>query len=341
MFKGVRMKKQSAAVLLTITSLFVLNSMTPDSLWMAGLDQYEMTGRFPANQSKTLLEKYNEDTKGHSAKIPNKIPESEKGKTIMDYYNDNVKPEKYLKSKSSIVINKSEEKSKEKSEEKTEEKTEAIVEDKKLKDLQGLSCKQENEETDLELKVKKLVAENEAILKELSELKDAKKKKKEKNKDKKLSLDVPVAPATNHDVFNMMSQISSLMLDQQKQQQDLLNNMFNMMTQTFSIQRAPSIPQQGMQVNPMQYLSTDYLLANSNIGMSIPGAQGVAPMVSPYLPVATQPVQAQVQVPAVNHPMQAQFQHTQVPYQHAGFDFGYSASLGHMASPEFTRIQFQ
>ncbi len=327
------MKKQSAAALLSITALFVLNSMTPQSLWIAGKDQHESTGRFPANQSKTLLEKYNEDTKGRLAKIPNKIPESEKGKTIMDYYNDTAKPEKYLKPKSSIVINKSEEKS--------EDKVEAKVEDKKPEDLQGLACKQENEEADLELKVKKLVAENEAILKELSELKDAKKKKKDKKK--KLAYDVPVAPATNHDVFNMMSQISSLMLDHQKQQQDLLNNMFNMMTQTFSIQRAPNmgIPQQGMQAMPMQYLSTDYLLANSNIGMSIPGAQGVAPMVSPYLPVATQPVQAQMQVPAVNHPMQPQIQQTQVPYQHAGFDFGYSASLSHMASPEFARIQFQ
>jgi hypothetical protein len=74
--------------------------------------------------------------------------------------------------------------------------------------------------------------------------------------------------------------------------------------------------------------------------MSIPGAQGIAPMVSPYLPMATQPVQAQIQTPAVNHPMQPPFQQSQVPYQHAGFDFGYSASLGHMASPEFTRIQF-
>jgi hypothetical protein len=318
------MKKQSAAALLSITALFVLNSMTPQSLWMAGKDHHQSTGRFPANQSKTLLEKYNEDTKGRLAKIPNKIPESEKGKTIMDYYNDAVKPEKYLKPRSLIVINKSEEKIE-------------VKADAKPEDLQGLACKQENAETDLELKVKKLVAENEAILKELSELKDAKKKKKEKNKDKKLSLDVPVAPATNHDVFNMMSQISSLMLDQQKQQQDLMNNMFSMMSQNFSFQRAPdmSLPQQGMQGMPMQYLSTDYLLANANIGMSIPGAQGVAPMVSPYLPV-----QAQIQTPAVNHPMQPPFQQSQVPYQHAGFDFGYSASLGHMASPEFTRIQF-
>ncbi len=273
------MKKQAAAVLLSITSLFVLNSMTPDSLWMAGIDQRESTGRFPANQSSTQLEKHYETSK---------------------------------------------------------------LEDKKLVGLEGLACKQENEEADLELKVKKLVAENEAILKELSEIKDAKKKKEEKNKDQELSQDIPVAPATNHDVFNMMSQISSLMLDQQKQQQDLLNNMFNMMSQTFSIQRAPNIgiPQDGMQAMPLQYLSTDYLLANSNIGMSIPGTQGVAPMVSPYLPMATQPVQAQMMVPAVTHPMQPQLQQTQVPYQHAGFDFGYSASLGHMASPEFTRIQF-
>ena len=89
-----------------------------------------------------------------------------------------------------------------------------------------VSCLKDKQPSALEDEIKKLMADKEAIVKEIDELKKSKKEEPKEN-DKK-----EVAKADKKDDYvSLISQMTSLMITQQEQQMMLMQQMFSMMNQ--------------------------------------------------------------------------------------------------------------
>lgn len=100
-----------------------------------------------------------------------------------------------------------------------------------------VQCLKDEQSTALEEEIKKLVADKEAIIKQIDDLKA--------KKEKSPALDKKVAQATDkEDVVALISQMASMMISQQEQQQMLMQQMFTMMNQLQTQMTMQSYPQQ-------------------------------------------------------------------------------------------------
>jgi hypothetical protein len=200
---------------------------------------------------------------------------------------------------------------------------EAEVEAKKKADQEAKSkdtvrsCTANVEKVSLDQELKKLIADKEAILKEIADLKDEKKKASEvakndkekelpkKSKDKEIK-EPRIASIENNsqDLIAVMSSLTSLMVSQQQQQMLMMTQMYSMMAQP-RMQREQS-PYEIIQqyVSPyafshssLPYERPDYSLANHarNIGLRFG-----------YQNVQQQPEQAQISGPGLKMPSQEQ-----------------------------------
>lgn len=206
-----------------------------------------------------------------------------------------------------------------------------------------VSCLKDKQPTALEEEIKKLMADKEAILKEIEDLKNTSKKEKK------------VAQASDkEDVVALMSQMTSMMISQQEQQQMLMQQMFTMMNQIQMQMQMQSYPQQQHQqfnqphnfMEPMNFQASQMDMSaygqqssifgnlGQGIGISYP-TQSMASYQNPYEIQARSP-SAQID-PAFNQRdmnVQPQFQ-SEYPVGNMGFNF-----LSSDASSEMQRMQF-
>ena len=215
------------------------------------------------------------------------------------------------------------------------------------------SCTTAVEKLSLDQELKKLLADKEAILKEIADLREEKKKASElaknekekelpkKSKDKEVK-EPRMASVENNsqDLIAVMSSLTSLMISQQQQQMLMMTQMYSMMAQP-RVQREQS-PYEIIQqyVSPyafshssLPYERADYSLANHarNVGLRFG-----------YQNVQQQPEQAQISGPGLKMPSQEQMgsgyqlirepssnqglklnenQQHNFPTNHEGFDF--------------------
>lgn len=169
-----------------------------------------------------------------------------------------------------------------------------------------ISCLKDQQPSALEEEIKKLMADKEAIMKEIEELKA--KKDEPKEHEKKVS-----KKEDKEDFVSLVSQMTSLMISQQQQQTMLMQQMFTMMNQ---MQQAPQMSQlqqnlmnpyaydmhaknnfsypQAFQMQPMSEFGSEFGRLGQQVGMSYqsqPQSQGYQ---NPY---ALQP-QEQMRVPS-------------------------------------------
>lgn len=214
-----------------------------------------------------------------------------------------------------------------------------------------VSCLKDKQPSALEDEIKKLMADKEAIMKEIADLKKSKEEPVIEHKDKK-----EVSRFTEKEDFvSLVSQMTSMMITQQQQQQMLMEQMFSMMNQ-MQMQMPQNQQQnfmspyafegsypQAIQGYPQAYPSLgDY---GVDVGLKYePQQHGGYPQVQAYQnPYAIQMDQSQMRAPsAQNEPafmqrelnVQPQLQ-SQYPAGNYGYDFLSSSALQEMA-----RIQF-
>ena len=213
----------------------------------------------------------------------------------------------------------------------------------------AIQCMKDDQPKELEAEIKKLVADKEAIIKEIEDLKT---KKEEPSHDKKEKEVVKIEK--KEDFTIMLSQMTSLMISQQEQQQKLMDQMFsmmNMMQMQMSQQPLHQYPQQNFmspltfeasQMDMSAFHQQSSLFGNlgQNVGISYPTQ---SPAVAYNNPYETLSVQAQTRAPSAQHDpafiqremsIQPQFQ-TQFPQGNPGFDF-----LSSSGPSEMQRMQF-
>ena len=209
----------------------------------------------------------------------------------------------------------------------------------KAEDLAN-QCKKEQTES-LEDQMKKLLADNQKLLKEIEALKTKKEEPKvsevaEEAKPVGKTVKAPKTP----DMMSFMMQITSLMMSQQEQQMVMMNNMFSMMT----LLQKPQAPEPiskyfspyafaSERAYDTDHFSTDYSLIGRNahkvgLGLRYENASDIR---GPGL-------RAPSQVYEENNSFQRNYleprEKSQYPIVHDGFNFGMN-SMG-----SFTRGQF-
>ena len=336
------MKKQVAIVCLSFTSLLVFNTLTPQALWLAGKDQFELS-RSPATIdpkiTSSLISKPEVKT---DIKTENKTEVKPDDKTEVKKEEAKTADTKTEKKKTlyvDIYSGKTQE-GDIKIPYINEEKHEDKKDDQKAASDALVSCIKEKNDN-LQQEVEKLVADKEIIMKELKELRIAnarpkeeeKTSKEDKKEDKKAitdaeKKDAKLAKVVPDQNTSMLSQFTSLLMSQQQQQLMMMAQLFGMSSApqaTLNIPQAPSIGMNAytrMQQQPSQM----YML--NDIGVSLaqeqynnaPMQQQQQPfvMVSPYS--IQQPMQQQMQmIPQQMQSMQNYY--SQRPIQNDGFDF--------------------
>ncbi|AUN97150.1 hypothetical protein C0V70_03305 [Bacteriovorax stolpii] len=112
------------------------------------------------------------------------------------------------------------------------EKKEATKKEELKKNEITVQCLKDDKSSKLDEEIKKLMADKQAIIKELEELKKAKKEDTKEDAPKKDEAKKEVVKTdSNQDVLMIMSQLTSLMISQQQQQQMMMQQMFSMMAQ--------------------------------------------------------------------------------------------------------------
>lgn len=233
--------------------------------------------------------------------------------------------------------------------EKMKEEAAKIKEEIKEKTQAAVQCVKDDQPTALEAEIKKLMADKEAIMKEIEDLKA----KKEEPSDSKKEV---VKVEKKEDFSAMLSQVTSLMISQQEQQQKLIDQMFSMMNM---MQMQMQMPQQPLHQYPQQNFMSPLTFQASQMDMSafhqqssIFGNLGQAVGISYPTqslavaynnPYETLSVQAQTRAPSAQHDaafiqremsIQPQFQ-TQFPVGNPGFDFLSSSALSEMQRMQF------
>lgn len=325
------MKKQVAVVCLSFTSLFVLNAITPDSLWLAGKDEFKLSSRSPANDEvkefKIEKKDYSYLYKKPKTKVPFRLPE-EKATTVVtpdpliaciQEKNNNLEEEV-----TKLVADK----------EKILEELKALRESGQIR-LTSAEVKQEEKPEDKKEDKKEEVAK--------AEKSDDKKIAKKEDDKKK-----PVPQVASSQTSEMMQQLANLMISQQQQQEMMLNQLFSMMGQQsqLNLPIAPdmSLPQnnlnaylrvQGAQLAFQGFNASSIGVSQDQMFNPYTG-EAVFVMSSPYslqVPVQArafpQPQQVQQVLPAQvqqSQPQQQPMQYQQ-PLQHGGFDFNQDVSM--------------
>lgn len=226
-----------------------------------------------------------------------------------------------------------------------------IKEEIKEKTQAAVQCVKDDQPTALEDEIKKLMADKEAIMKEIEDLK-AKKEEPSESKKEVVKVD------KKEDFSVMLSQMTSLMISQQEQQQKLMDQMFSMMNM-MQMQMQMQMPQQPLHQYPQQNFMSPLTFQASQMDMSafhqqsslfgnLGQAVGISyPTQSPAVaynnPYETLSVQAQTRAPSAQHDpafiqremsIQPQFQ-TQFPVGNPGFDFLSSSSMSEMQRMQF------
>ena len=210
------------------------------------------------------------------------------------------------------------------------------------------ACTTEAEKLTLDQELKKLLADKEAILKEIAALKDEKKKVAEVSDNKVIEKDIPkkikekeirIASVENNsqDLIAVMSGLTSLMVSQQQQQMLMMAQMYSMFAQP-RVQREQShheIIQQyvspyAFSHSSLPYEKADYSLANHarNVGLRF-GYQNVQQPESQISgPGLKMPSQEQlgngyqlIREPSSNQGLKLNESQSNFPVNHDGFDF--------------------
>jgi len=135
---------------------------------------------------------------------------------------------------------------------KPETKLEEIKAEIKIKSEEAtVQCLKDEQPTALEEEIKKLMADKEAIIKQIDDLKAKKEKSPASDKKEK-----KVAQASDkEDVVALISQMTSMMISQQEQQQMLMQQMFTMMNQMQMQMSMQSYPQQQQAYWPQNFMA--------------------------------------------------------------------------------------
>lgn len=209
-----------------------------------------------------------------------------------------------------------------------------------------VSCLKDKQPSALEDEIKKLMADKEAIIKEIDDLKKSKEPADHDKKEKK-----EVARFTDKEDFvSVVSQMTSLMISQQQQQQMIMEQMFTMMNQMQQMQSLQQNQQQNF-MSPFSFDSSYPHQAMSELG-GYPGLGEFGPSIglqygaqaqtyqNPYAMTADQ---SQMRAPsAQNEPsflprgmsLQPQLQ-SQYPVGSIGYDFSSAPSVFDMERVQF------
>jgi hypothetical protein len=211
-----------------------------------------------------------------------------------------------------------------------------------------ISCLKDKQPSALEDEIKKLMVDKEAIIKEIADLK---KEKEEPVSEKKEKIEVSRF-TDKEDFVTLVSQMTSLMITQQQQQQMLMEQMFTMMSQMQQMQ----MPQH-QQVNSLYPYSLEggYPQAQSGIGhpsmfqnsynIGLQHGAQVSPEAQAYQnPYVMQMDHSQLRAPSAQYEtsflpramnMQPQLQSHFTSGANYGFDFSISA-----LPQDMERVQF-
>lgn len=215
-----------------------------------------------------------------------------------------------------------------------------IKEEIKIKSEEAtVQCLKDKQPTALELEIKKLMADKEAIMKEIADL-----KKEVPTADKKDKKEAPRF-TEKEDFVSLVSQMTSMMITQQQQQQMLMEQMFSMMSQMQS--QMPQNQQQNfmspysfngsypqaMQGYPQAYPAFENY--GVGIGIGFKTDHGYPQAQAYQNPYAIQPDQSQMRAPSAQYEpaflprqmsvqpqLQSQFAHE----GNYGFDFSKAAN---------------
>lgn len=203
-----------------------------------------------------------------------------------------------------------------------------------------VQCLKDKQPTALEAEIKKLMADKEAIMKEIADL-----KKEVPSADKKDKKEAPRF-TEKEEIVSLVSQMTSMMITQQQQQQMLMEQMFSMMTQMQS--QMPQNQQQNF-MSPYSFngsypqATVGYPQAypafeNSGVGIGIGYGLGTSYSYSQAQayqnPYAIQADQSQMRAPSAQYEpaflprqmsVQPQLQSQYVQGGNFGFDFSKSA----------------
>lgn len=205
-----------------------------------------------------------------------------------------------------------------------------------------VSCLKDQQPSALEEEIKKLMADKEAIMKEIADLK--KDKKEEPTEDKKEKKEV-ARFTEKEDFVTLISQMTSLMVSQQQQQQMIMEQMFSMMSQMQMPQNKQNFmsPYSFEQSYPQAYSAYPELSTlGYNVGISY-GPQASQEAQAYQNPYAIQLEQSQMRAPSAQYEpaflprsmsVQPQLQSQYMPGNY-GFDFSNAHS-----SYDMERVQF-
>lgn len=234
-----------------------------------------------------------------------------------------------------------------------QEKKEAAKKEELKKNEITVQCLKDDKSSKLDEEIKKLMADKQAIIKELEELKKAKKEDTKEDAPKKDEPKKEVVKAdTNQDVLMIMSQLTSLMISQQQQQQMMMQQMFSMMAQQKPQYQSPydSFSPMSGYMSPYAYMHDSF----NNFGYipyapfsEMGGYQGIGI----GYPTARSPYQQQLGgmdrapsqekmeryyfQPQFQEQSQAQPQQQQQSMPHDGFNFSVNSSN------DFNRVRFE
>lgn len=210
--------------------------------------------------------------------------------------------------------------------------------DQEVQEATVIECNNQKKTADLEAEVAKLLADKEKAVKELEDLKKekneiAKKEEPKKDKDKKEDKDdVPrfVTSNNNIDVLTIISQLTSVMLSQQQQQQEIMNQMFSMMSQSMRYSGQDQVLSE--YINPYFFQSSKFDMSRfprssfNHLGSDV-GIQAHRLYYQyPETQFSREPSAQQVEKPTLQHYERATREEARPQFQgivpHDGFNFG-------------------
>lgn len=230
-----------------------------------------------------------------------------------------------------------------------EKKEQAKKEELKKNEI-TVQCLKDDKSSKLDEEIKKLMADKQAILKELDELKKAKKEDKKEDAPKKDEAKKEIVKTDNQEILSIMSQLTSLMVSQQQQQAMMMQQMFSMMAQQ---KPQYSNPYDSFSMNefmsPYAYIHNDFQdnsqdffpgYYSSRVGIGYPGIGigGYTPykqQQQPMMDMNRAPSNQQDQMERYYFQPQFQQQQSSQPMPHNGFDF--SATTMN----DFNRVRFE